>query len=68
VQRDHHSQVERHHALVVGDKVPLLALLAGRLNGPGAELGHQLDALVGQQAAELAASYRLGERTVQGRE
>ncbi len=62
------AQVERHHPVVVGDQAAFGARFAGGLDGPGAELGHQLDALGRQQAAEPAASHRLGERPVQRRD
>jgi hypothetical protein len=63
VQRHEHGQVEGHHALVVGDQAAPGARRT--LDGPGAELGHQVDALGGQQASQLPAGHRLGERAVQ---
>ena len=68
VQRDDHGQVEGDHPFVVGDQAALPARLARGLDGPGAELGHQLDALAGQQAGQLPAGHRLGERAVQRRD
>ena len=42
--------------------------LAGRLDGAGVELGHQLNALAGQQAAQIPVADRLGERAIQRRD
>ena len=74
VQRDDHGQVERHHALVIGDQpacrmMPRRACPDGaRLDGAGVELGHQVDALVRQQAAELLIADGFGEGAIQGRD
>src|ERR1019366_501338 len=69
VQRDDDGQVEGRVPLGVGDQAASPAAVAGGatcLDGAGVELGYQLDALVGQQAAQFPVGHGLGEGAVQG--
>ena len=63
VQRDRDQQVEGDLALVPADEPP-----AGAVDLAGGELGHQRDALLGEQPGEMLGGDGLGERAVERRD